>query len=135
MIADHPPAEVRAVFDAMPEAARAGALRLRRAIQQEAGALPVIGPVVEALRWGQPAFLTPQTGAACSLRIGLAGAGQFGIFVHCRTSLIAEFKAMTGGRFATQGTRAVLFASAQEIDEVPLGFLIRGALTYHLHKR
>ena len=125
------PAAVRLAFKAMPDAARAGALRLRALILAEAEQLPVIGRIEEALRWGQPTFLTPETGAACSLRIGMAGRDRFGLFVHCRTSLIDEFRGLTGGRFVTQGTRAVLFRTANEIQPAPLRLLLRGALPYH----
>jgi hypothetical protein len=101
-------------------------------ILDEAARLPQVGRIEEALRWGQPAYLTPDTGAGCSLRIGPVKDGGFGLFVHCRTTLIEEFRAGPGGACRTEGTRAVLFRTAADIAEGPVGMLIAGALTWHL---
>jgi hypothetical protein len=124
--------EVRAAFDAAPPAARAGMLVLRSMIVGQAARLPQVGRIEEALRWGQPAYLTPDTGAACSLRTGQLRDGGFGLFVHCRTTLIEEFRAGPGGACRTEGTRAVLFRTAADIAEGSVGMLIAGALTWHL---
>jgi hypothetical protein len=126
----HP--KVRAAFDAAPSDARQGMLVLRAMILAQAALLPQIGRIEEALRWGQPAYLTPDTGAGCSLRIGPVRDGGFGLFVHCRTTLIEEFRAGPGGACRTEGTRAVLFRSAADIAEGPVTMLIAGALTWHL---
>lgn len=47
---------VKAVFDAYPRSMRADLLALR-ALIFEAAAHPAIGPLVETLKWGQPAYL------------------------------------------------------------------------------
>ena len=125
------PAEIWAVFESWPEPARSGLIRLRDLILAEAARLPEIGPVTEALRWGQPAFLTLDTGSACSLRLGLAKGRDFALFVHCRTDLIATFRAGPGAEARTEGTRAILFRDPAEIDDDALAFLIRRALTWH----
>ena len=129
------PAEVQAVFQSWPAPVRSGLSHLRRLIFAEAARLPAIGAVTEALRWGQPAYLTLQTGSGCSLRIGPAKAGDFALFVHCRTDLIESFRAGPGHAMRVQGNRAVLFADAAEIDDAALPDLIRRALTYHLTQR
>ena len=128
------PAEVQALFKTWPAPMQSGLTHLRRLILTEAAHLPAIGPVTEALRWGQPAYLTLQTGAACSLRIGPAKGHDFALFVHCRTDLIESFAAGPGHGMRFQGTRAVLFATQVEINEDALPHLIRRALTYHLPK-
>ena len=122
---------ILAVFDGWPQPHRSGLERLRNLILTQAAQLPEIGPVTEDLRWGQPAYLTPETRAACSLRIGIAKP-DFALFVHCRTNLIEVFAAGPGAGLRFQGTRAVLFRNAAEIDESALRFLIKAALTYHL---
>jgi hypothetical protein len=126
----HP--EVRAAFDSALPAARQGMLALRSMIFRRAAELPQVGRVDEVLRWGQPAYVTPDTGAGCSLRIGPLKHGGFGLFVHCRTDLIETFRAGPGAAMRTEGTRAVLFESAEDVAEEPLSFLIGRALTYHL---
>ena len=124
--------EVAAAFDGFAPSPRAGLLALRRMILEEAAALSQIGPVEECLRWGQPAYLTPRTKAATTLRLGTARTGEFTLFVHCRTRLIPDFTAQFPGRDRVEGTRAVIFDHASQIDSLRHGWLIRLALTYHL---
>jgi hypothetical protein len=123
---------VRAVFDGCAAQDRAGLLLLRGMIFQRAAELPQVGRIEEVLRWGQPAYVTPETGAGCSLRIGPLKHGGFGLFVHCRTDLIETFRAGSGAAMRTEGTRAVLFEGVEGVAEAPLSFLIGRALTYHL---
>ncbi len=128
------PQQVSAVFNAYPNEARAGLEILRDLIFDRATELPSIGRVTEDLRWGQPAYLTPDTGAACSLRIGTVRGGDFALFVHCQTPLIQNFVRELGVGHRVQGSRAVLFKTAQEIAAPALSILIGQALTYHLAK-
>ena len=132
MIAPPMMGAVQAVFDACTAPVRASLLELRSLIFARAALLPDIGPVTEGLRWGQPAYLTPDTGAGCSLRIGPMGKGGFALFVHCRTDLIETFLAGPGAGMKTQGTRAVLFHADEGIATIPVSMLIDRALTYHL---
>jgi hypothetical protein len=120
-----PPA-TQAALDAAPPEARAGLLALRALILDTAAAHGI--PVAENLRWGQPAYLAPK---GSTIRIGIPRAAGFALFVHCQTTLIAEFRAgpVAGHRF--DGSRAVLFDDQAEIDPAALGFQIRRALTYH----
>ena len=97
--------------------------------------MPQIGPVEEGLRWGQPAFLTPQTGAACSLRIGPCKPDGFGLFVHCKSGLIPAFAAGPGAGMRFGGTRAVLFDAVADINGAALSLLIGQALCYHTKAR
>ena len=124
------PMAVRAVFDTCPAPARAGLMALRRMILARAADLPVIGQLKEGLRWGQPAYLTPDTGAWCSLRIGTVPGAGFGLFVQCQTGLIEAFLDGPGAGLRRQGNRAVIFAVDEEVPEV-VGVLIGWALTYH----
>ncbi len=124
--------EVQAYLDACKPDDRAGLLALRGLILARAAELPKAGRVVEALRWGQPAFLTPETGSGCSLRIGTFRGGGFGLFVHCRTDLIERFRDGPGHGMDTVGTRAVRFDSPAAIRPGPLGFLVGWALVWHL---
>lgn len=124
--------QVAAAFDAFDPPRRAGLLALRQLIWAEAAILPQIGPLEEALRWGQPAYLTPQTKAATTLRLGVPKAGGFALFVHCQTRLITDFTLQFPGQDRIEGSRAVLFDDPGQIDPLRHGWLIRRALTYHL---
>lgn len=129
-----PPA-VQAVYDGCTSPVRQGLAQLRHLVFAQAERMPHIGPLTEALRWGEPAFLTPQTGAACSLRIGPVRAGGFGLFVHCKSGLIEGFRAGPGAGLRFSGTRAVLFDSVADIDPAQISLLIGQALGFHLAKK
>jgi hypothetical protein len=134
MTCPSPAPDIEAVLNACSAAPRAGLVALRQLIFARAAELPTIGRVVEALRWGQPAYLTPETGAACGLRIGMAPGGDFALFVHCKTGLIQSFAEGPGAGMRVQGTRAVLFRTADDVAAPALSMLIGQALTYHLAK-
>ncbi len=123
---------VAAAFDAAPPRARDGLLALRALIIETANGLPRIGRLEEALRWGQPAYLTPDRKAGTTLRLGVPGTGGFALFVHCRTSLIADYITMFPDQDRIEGARAVLFDHVAQVDPQRHGWLIRRALTYHL---
>ena len=128
------PAAVRAVFDTFAPPARAGLLRLRALILAQAAALPMVGPIEETLRWGQPAYLTTQTKSGSTLRLGVPKAGGFALYVHCQTSLIADFRMVAAGAFRFEGQRAVLFDHADEVQPDLLALLVRRALCWHVRK-
>ncbi len=123
--------EVRAAFDAAPPLARAGMLALRALILAEAAALPQVGPLTEALRWGQPAYLTMATGSGSTLRLGAPKAGGFAIYAHCQTTLISGLRDVAADALRYEGNRAVLFDDPSTIRADLLGVLIRRALLWH----
>ena len=125
---------VGAAFAAFPEPARQGLLALRALVLQVAADTPEAGRIEEALRWGQPAYLTPETKSGSTLRLGIPRAGGFAIFAHCQTSLIADFRDVVGDRFRYEGNRAVVFTAPEQNDVAALSMLIRRALTWHLRR-
>ena len=126
---------VAAAFGRFPAPARAGLLELRGLIFDVARATPEAGPISEALRWGQPAYLTEETGAGSTLRLGVPKAGGFALFAHCQTDIIARFRDQFEDEFAYEGNRAVLFQSREAIKPVLIAGLIKHALTYHFLAR
>ncbi len=122
------PPEVARAFDALPGDVRPALVWLRALIFATAEAEGA-GPVEEALRWGQPAYIAPK---GSTIRLGQAKSGEAALFVNCRTSLIEDFRAVApaGSRF--EGTRAVLFGPGADIDEAALAILIARALTWHV---
>ncbi len=124
--------QVAAAFDAAAPTARAGMLALRDLILTTGADLPEIGRVEEALRWGQPAYLTPDKKAGTTIRSGVPKSGDFALFVHCQTSLITEYSQMFPDQDRIEGTRAILFTAPDQVDPLRHGWLIRRALTYHL---
>ena len=124
--------EVKARFDVFPDAARGGLLTLRRLIFDVAGSLPEVGRLEETLKWGQPAYLTPETRAGSTIRLGLPKTGGFAIYAHCQTTLISEFRELFPDDFDYEGNRAVRFRDAGAIAPDKLRILIARALTYHV---
>lgn len=123
---------VASAFGIMPPDARRGVLALRVLIFKTAARLPEVGPIKEALRWGQPSYLTPQTKSGSTLRLGVHKQGKFALFAHCQTDIISSFANTFPGQDRIEGTRAILFDDIGQIDPARHGLLIRHALTYHL---
>lgn len=124
--------QVAEFIAACPKEARQGLMQLRALIFRLARETPGVGTVEEAVRWGQPAYLTTATGAGTTLRLGLPKAGGFALYAHCHTTLIQTFAAMFGDDFSYEGNRAVLFQTSADIQPEKLSLLIVHALTYHL---
>lgn len=124
--------KVAAAFDALDAGARPGLMDLRALIFDVASDTPQAGAVEEALRWGQPAYLTPSTKSGSTVRLGVPKQGGFALFVHCQTSLIPDYITAFPGQDRIEGTRAILFDSPDQIDPLRHGWLIHRALTYHL---
>lgn len=127
------PADVRAVFDGYPIAIRSKMLALRDLILATARESDSIGPLEEALKWGEPAYLTP-SGAGTTVRIDWKPTQPeyCALYLNCRTSLIAEFRDQFTSPFLFQGNRALLFQADAPMPAQELAVCIHAALTYRL---
>lgn len=123
--------KVEQAFDLDDAEARQGLLSLRALIFEIAAELPEVGPIKEALRWGQPAYLTPTTKSGTTIRLGVPKNARFGLFVHCQSQVIPEFLATFPAWDRVEGTRAVLFDHPKEVEPMRHGWLIKRALIYH----
>jgi hypothetical protein len=85
------PAVARA-FAGFPAEARPGLHDLRALIFEVAAATPEAGPIVECLKWGQPAYLTAETKSGSTIRLGVPRSGGFALYTHCRTTLLSDFR-------------------------------------------
>lgn len=121
-----------AAFAAFPDAERAGLMRLRALILAIAEETDGVGPLTETLKWGQPSYLTTKTQAGTTIRLGCPKTGGYALYVHCQTTLIADFRALFPDALVYEGNRAVLFDVDGELPVASLSLLIRRALTYHL---
>jgi len=131
-----PDAAVAAVFASYPPRIRAKLKTLRRLILDTARSTDGVGAIEEALKWGQPSYLTTETGSGSTIRIDRVKAApdQVAIYFHCQTDLVAGFReiypALTYG-----GNRSIVLEAAKPFPEAELRHCIARALTYHLHKR
>ncbi len=125
---------VASVLAAAPPAAREGMLALRHLIFDVAAGLPEVGRIEETLRWGEPAYLTPETRAGSTIRIGAPKSVGFALYCNCRTTLIADFRDLVGNACRYEGNRAIMFRHTDEVAITPLSHLIARALTWHLRQ-
>ena len=64
------PADVAAAFATFPAAVRGRLLDVRRVIFATAEELEGVGPLTEALKWGEPAYLTAASKSGSTIRLG-----------------------------------------------------------------
>ena len=129
--------EVAAVFASYPDLLRPGLLALRQLILDTAVETEGVGPIEEALRWGQPSYLTSETGSGSTVRIAPTGptsAFDYAMYFICHTNLVESFERLFGDVFTYEKDRALLFS----VDESPptneLRECVAMALTYHSPK-
>jgi len=61
--------QVAALFKAYPAAVRAKLMALRELVLDTAARTAGVGPLTETLKWGQPSYLTEETGSGTTVRI------------------------------------------------------------------
>lgn len=123
---------VAALYKSYPEPVRAKLIQLRQMIYTLAEEDEHIGTVEETLKWGVPSYQTkaPKSGTPVRLQ-WLETKAQYGIFVHCQTTLIESFKpSCTGLKY--DKNRGILFHQNEEFPEGDIEVFLRSALTYHL---
>jgi hypothetical protein len=130
-------AEVAAKFRDYPEELRERLLSLRRLIFDVAATTNGVGELTETLKWGQPSYLTAQTGSGSTVRLDQVAAnpGRTALYFHCQTNLVATFRELYLGELRFEGARAILLEAGEAICEPALRHCLSLALTYHLRKR
>ncbi|MCG7622670.1 DUF1801 domain-containing protein [Epibacterium sp. Ofav1-8] len=123
---------VAGVFAAYPEPERQGLLALRRMIFETAAEIPAVGRLDETLKWGQPAYLTPDSKSGSTIRLGRPKGGGFALYTNCQTTLMSDFQALFPETFRYEGNRAIHFLPDSDPPVDVLRLLVRNALTYHL---
>ena len=122
-------------FAAFPETDRVALMELRELIFETAAETDGVGRLEETLKWGQPAYLTPETKSGSTLRLGKMKSGDVAVFAHCQTSIIADFRSLFPDDFNYEGNRAVCFSAGEAVPLEKLRLLIGSALNYRLRKR
>jgi hypothetical protein len=127
---------VAAAFDACPAPVRTKLLALRRLIFDTARTTEGVGVLEEALKWGQVSYLTSQSKSGSTIRIDRvkSGAGQYAVYFHCQTDLVATFRELYP-ELSYGGNRSILLDAADQFPKTALRHCVALALTYHLNKR
>ena len=124
-------------FSVYPKPVRSKLLALREMILDVAKKTPGVGKLEEALRWGQPSYLTPETGSGSTIRIDRINdePGKYAMYFICTSGLIEDFKDLYKDDMKFEGNRSIVFRVEDRLPEAALRHCISLALTYHLRKK
>ena len=129
--------EVAFVFASYPPKFRRKLLALRSLVYEVARTTEGVGALDETLKWGEPAYLTAETGSGTTVRIHWKKSAptQYGMYFHCQTTLVESFRAHFPHDFEFEGNRAIVFGENDVVPAEKLSVCIAAALTYHRDKR
>lgn len=129
-------ASVAAVFKSWPQPIRSRLLELRHLIFDVARQTPGVGKLQEALRWGQPSYLTTESGSGSTIRLGPVKnePARYALYFHCQSGLVENFGELYPGEFTFAGNRSIIFNLDDKLSLEPLRHCICLALTHHLRK-
>jgi len=128
--------DVAAKFSSYPPEARKALLSLRELVFRTASATPGVGQIEETLKWGEPAYVTPnRAGSTVRMDWKAKDPDRFAMYFHCQTGLIESFRSMFPNDFQFEGNRALVFGLRDRIPKDSLSLCIAASLTYHLSKK
>ena len=126
---------VAAVFKAYPADLRRRLMSLRELVFETAAHIEGVGALSETLKWGQPSFLTTETGSGTTVRIDRLKKGDgYAIYFHCQSGLVGQFKELYPDTFRYEGKRAIVFDAKDRVPVKALRHCIGLALTHHMRK-
>ena len=127
---------IEAVFEAYPQPVKSRLLALRRLIFDTAKTTKGVGALEEALKWGQPSYLTTESKSGSTIRIDhvKAEAGRYAVYFHCQTDLVETFRERYP-ELRYGGNRSILLDAGKKLPEAALRHCIALALTYHARKK
>jgi Domain of unknown function (DU1801) len=127
---------VAAVFKAYPSGLRKRLMALRELVFDVAAKTKGVGPLTEALKWGQPSYLTEESGSGTTVRIDrLKKSDGYAIYFHCQSGLVETFRELYPDTFRIEGKRALLFDTDARVPARELRHCIALALTHHARKK
>ena len=90
-------------------------LALRRLIFDTAKSTGGVGALEEALKWGQPSYLTPESKSGSTIRIDQvkSSPGQYAVYFHCQTDLVETFRELYP-ELSFSGNRAIVLDAAEK---------------------
>ena len=127
---------VASLFKAYPPAVRARLMALRDLVLDTAARTTGVGRLTETLKWGQPSYLTEETGSGTTVRIDRLKSGDgYAIYFHCQSGLVGQFRELYPDTFTYEGQRAMHFAAKDRLPVRELSHCVALALTHHLRKK
>ena len=124
--------EVHQVFDKCLPQTKQVLLTIRQWIFEIAENSGQVGEILECLKWGEASYVThtPKSGTTLRLSELKSNPAEYGLFVHCQTTLIGEFR-VAYPYFRYDKNRGVLFDSDEPIQTDAIKQFIYLALSYH----
>ncbi|MCP3369799.1 DUF1801 domain-containing protein [Bradyrhizobium cajani] len=131
------PREVKVAFDAYPAPIRRRLLQVRRLIFATAKAHDAVGRLTETLKWGEPAYLTEDTGSGSTIRLGRGknSEAHAAVLFNCKTTLVETFRERFPDEFEYRQNRELLLEVSGALPKRPLAICLSLALTYHLDRK
>ena len=128
---------VAAVFDSYPKELKSKLLTLRELILDTALTTRGVGKLEETLKWGQPSYLTTESGSGTTVRIDAVKSppGRYAIYFHCQTDLVDTFRELYPTQLKYEGNRSILFDWKDDVPEDSVRHCVSLALTYHQKKK
>ena len=118
------------VLAGYPEIIRFNLAPMRQLILSVAASNPVVGPLAESLKWGEPSFTPLEKGIGSSVRIAPRKDGMVSLIFICHTGLVERFREIYGDKLAFEGNRTIVIDPGKPLPEPELRHCIALALTY-----
>ena len=127
---------VASVFKAYPPGIRAKLMALRELVFDTSEKTTGVGRLTETLKWGQPSYLTEETGSGTTVRIDrLKADNGYAVYFHCQSGLVGQFRELYPETFEYQGKRAIVFDAKDRVPARELRHCLALALTHHARKK
>ena len=127
---------VASVFRAYPPGIRVKLMALRELVFDTAEKTTDVGRLTETLKWGQPSYLTEETGSGTTVRIDrLKADNGYAVYFHCQSGLVGQFRELYPDTFKYQGKRAIVFEAGDRVPARELRHCLALALTHHARKK
>jgi len=128
--------DVASVFKAYPHDLRARLMALRELVFDTADKTTGVGRLTETLKWGQPSYLTEETGSGTTVRIDRLKTGDgYAVYFHCQSGLLGRFRELYPDTFKYEGKRAIVFDAKDRVPARELRHCLALALTHHARKK
>lgn len=130
------PRNVAKAIDAYPAAAKKRLLAIRELVFETAAKHPEVGTVTETLKWGEPAYLTQETGSGSTIRIDFKEKDpeHVSLFFNCQTTLVGQMRREFPGEFSYVENRQVKIPLSGRLPKRVLSKCLAMALMYHRNK-
>ncbi len=125
-----------AAFLDYPAPARRQLLALRKLILDTARKIEGVGPLEEALKWGQVSFLTSESRSGSTIRIDRVKSddSKVAVFFHCQTNLVETFRERYP-ELTYSGNRAILLDAKKKLPEAKLRHCVAVGLASHSRQK